>query len=164
MQEGWWVNYDTGKDFYINDHEFWIREPKNADKAGVPKSVQKNFVKFKVRDDREKFLVYIMQNAPLMRMRGHGVDITFEFFNRRSKAAIEAAHEAAHDYGGQLSTLNIYNLATNEFTSVTREEFDRLMDEDGYEGVMRAASQKFSRGSKAMMGELLKIAREIAAS
>jgi hypothetical protein len=164
MQEGWWINYDTGKDFYINDHELWIRESGNADKAGVPKSVQKNFAKFKVREDREKFLVYIMQNAPLMRMRGHGVDITFEFYNRHSKAAIEAAYAAAHDYGGQLSTLNIYNLATNEFTSVTREEFDRLMDEDGYEGVMRAASQKFSRGSKAMMGELLKIAREIAAS
>jgi hypothetical protein len=164
MQEGAWINYDSGKIFDVPEHETFIRDPKNADKMGVPKEVQKNFAKFKPVKDREKFLIYVMQHAPLMRMRGHGVDITFEFFNRRSKDAIEAVGIAAHDYGGELSTLNIYNLATNEVTSFTREEFDRQMEDSGYEGVLRVAFRKFDRTSKKVIMDLLAVAKEIATS
>jgi hypothetical protein len=162
MQEGWWVNYRTGKDFYVKEHETWIRQPGNADKAGVPAEIQKKFSKFKAVQDRDKFLMFLMESCPLMRMRGHGSDITFEYYNSNSRDAIEAVHKAAHDYGGRLSTLNIYNLMSHEMTSIQRDELDRVMDESGVEGVMRAASEKFSLDGSKMIKELLAVAKELA--
>jgi hypothetical protein len=164
MQEGAWINYETGKIFDITDHELWIREGKNADRLGVPKSVQKNFLKYSPMEDRIKFLLYLMKNAPLMRMRGHGSDITFEYYNRSSKDPIESVQKAAHKYGGDYSTLNIFNLATKEVTSMLRKDFDEIMDGDGYEGVMRVASRKFDARSRKMIADLLNIAKEVASS
>jgi len=166
MREGAWINYERSPTliFEVPDHELWIREPKNADKAGVPANIQKNFGKFRVREDRETFLVYIMQHSPLIRMRGHGADITFEYFSRRNKDPMEAVHAAAHEFGGQLSTLNIYNLATNEVTSMSRDDFDEVLDREGYEGIMRVATRKFDRTSKNVIAKILKLAREVASS
>jgi len=166
MKEGCWINYEKSPIVILDveDHEMNIRDESFANKLGVPKDLQKTFKKFKPREDREKFLTYIMQHSPLMRMRGHGADITFEYYSHRNKDPMEAVHEASHTYGGMLSTLNIYNLATNEVTSMQRVDFDEVLERDGYEGVMRVASRKFDARSEKIVSELLRIAKEIASS
>lgn len=79
MKEGYWVNYRSGKEFVIREHEQWIREPKNAKKLGLSANVIKSFSKFKAVKDRDKFLLFVMKNAPVMRIRGHGNYASFEY-------------------------------------------------------------------------------------
>ena len=79
MTEGYWGNYTTGQIFLIDEHEMWIRRGNNASKLGVPIAVQKRFKDFKVKEDRNQFLMFIFANSPVMRFRGHGHYITFEF-------------------------------------------------------------------------------------
>jgi len=157
MREGYWINYEAGKVFPIEEHETWVRNKANAKKLGIPDSAFKQFPKFKVVTDREAFLIFLMKEAPVMRVRGHGIDTTFEYYNRQCGDALEAIRQFAQDYGGPYSTLNIHNLATGELTSVVQNEFMELMDR-GCEEVIRA-SLKYSRQGRQIVRALLKTAK-----
>jgi len=159
MKEGWWINYRQDKKFPVDEHEMWLREGSNAKKLGISPDVIKDFAKFKRVTDRDKFLVYVMQNAPVMRVRGHGLMTTFEYHSRQRSDPLDAVWMFAKRFLGPLSQINVHNLATGEFISVTKDEFDELA-EKGYESVMRAAS-KYSDESKAMIRELILAAKEI---
>jgi hypothetical protein len=159
MREGYWINYETGNVFPIDEHETWVRNRANAKKLGIPASTFKQFPKFKVVDDREAFLVFLLKEAPVMRVRGHGIDTTFEYYNRQCGEALEAIREFSQKNGGPFSTLNIHNLATGEATSVVQNEFMELIDR-GCEEIVRA-SCKYGRQDKKIIRALLKTAKEL---
>jgi len=160
MKEGYWVNYKTGKDFPIHEHEDWIREPKNAKKLGVPKKVIDAFAKFKPKKHRDKFLLFIMKNAPVMRIRGHGNFATFEYSSRSRRDPMDAVWMWGQENAGPFTGLRIVNFASGEETSIMYGEFERLM-ELGPDEVMRAASVDRISVKKSIARELVEISKEL---
>ena len=123
MNEGYWGNYRTGQIFLIDEHELWIRRGNNADKLGVPEIVQKRFKDFKVKEDRNQFLLFIFANSPVMRFRGHGHHVTMEFSCADWGLPFELVLKWGNANAGALLWLIIVNFATNEVVQSTWEDF-----------------------------------------
>jgi len=136
MREGYWINYRTGKVFSISDHMQWVSDDRNANKLGIPKSVA---VLAKDIKDREKYLLFLMKNAPVMRVRGHGSFVTFEFDSRSRQDVMDAILDWGRQNAGPFTTMNITNFATKENTQIRFEEFENAMDSGGAEAVLRVA-------------------------
>jgi hypothetical protein len=141
MKEGFWLNFRNGFEVRVPDHEVWVRRPENARTLGIPEDVVAEFGSFRPEVDRERFLMHLMKNAPIMRVRGHGQQISFEYSSRRSKDAVEAAFLWAKRNAGPFSSIYIANLTTGETTSLLFKDFEELMNTGGYDAVMRQASK-----------------------
>jgi hypothetical protein len=111
MKEGYWINYRTGKVFKIHEHEQWIRDAANARKLGLSRQVIDGFCDFKPAVDRSRFLLFLMTKCPIMRVRGHGDDVTFEFRARSMARPMAAIRQWAGRNAGPMTLLNIVNLA-----------------------------------------------------
>ena len=159
MQEGYWINYENDdKVFEVREHELWLREAGNAKKLGVPPNVIKSFSKFIPVKDRDKFLLYVMNNAPIMRVRGHGSFVSFEYAVRSLKPIDTIAMWATQN-AGEFTTLNIINLATGENTSTSYSSFKETMDKGGADAVMLAAAgNKRMAVRKEIVREILRMA------
>ena len=90
MKEGYWINYKTGAVLFIDDHWNWLRAGNNAIRIGVPREVVAEFNRKDLRQDRIRFLLYVIRRAPLIRVRGHGASITFEFYAAEPAEALQA--------------------------------------------------------------------------
>jgi len=136
--EGYWANYSNGKCFPVDEHENWLRRGNNAEKIGVPAELAEEFSDYVPQQDRNKFLLTILDKTYLMRVRDHGEYATFEFSNRNIvKPLAEILIIAESPLGlGDYSTMHIINFATREEISISYEEFkdqyagneDRLSD------------------------------------
>jgi len=124
MNEGYWGNYKTGNLFLIYEHEMWIRRGNNADKLGIPQAIQNKFKDFIMIEDRNRFLSYIIANAPIMRIRGHGSYVTFEFNCADWTKPIELIRKWGKTNAGSLLGLNIVNFATNQAIQTNWENFE----------------------------------------
>ena len=160
MKEGYWINYGNGKVFPIDEHERWLRTPGNAKKLGLPANVLAMFKKFKPEKDRDKFLLFVMQHADVMRARGHGNYISFEYASSSRQQPMDAIWEFGKENLGPFSSLNIVNFATKENTQIMFQEFEELMQSGGYESVMRVASRKMSMNKRIAI-ELLALSKEL---
>ena len=144
MKEGYWMNFRTGMYFLIDEHELWLRAPGNAKKLGVPKKVIVSFSEFFPIKDRNKFLIFLMQHSPIMRIRGHGGYVTFEYSSRSKNDPLDAIEVWGKKKLGPFSEMHIVNLATNEMTNIRWDEFQKAVDGGGSESVMTDANtQKF---------------------
>jgi len=158
MREGFWINYKSGKAFFLEEHETWLRQPGNADKLGVSDALAHElFEKYEPVKDRDKMLTRLMHQAPVMRVRGHGNDTTFEFASHSKRDPLEAIADFAKKNLGPYSGLTIANLATGESNSLSYSDFKALMDEDNVEAVMRAASAERRRIAR----RLLRLAKKL---
>lgn len=142
MKEGFWINFNTGKTVEMPEHETWIRGAQNAKRMGVSDKTFEGFKKFKPVRDRDKFLLYVLKEEPLIRVRGYGQDVTFDMATRDRARVMEAIHEFAHTYLGAFSTLNINNYGTLEHMNVMRKDFDDMVERYGFEGMAKAAAVK----------------------
>jgi GNAT superfamily N-acetyltransferase len=141
-KSGYWINYQTGTEVGVGEHEMWLRNPQNAQMIGVPPQIVADFDKFEPVKDRDALLRYVMQHAPIMRVRGHGREISFEYSSSRSKGPLDAVWTWAEREAGPLTSLFIANLATGETTSMLYKDFVETMNNSGYEGIMRRASRE----------------------
>ena len=136
MTEGYWINYATNKMIEMPEHESWIRDPKNAKRLGVPENVHKMASMVK---DREKYLMFLMQHAPIMRVRGHGSSVAFQFCTHSRQDAMDSIWLWGKKNAGPFTWMSIDNFATRENTSMQFAEFEKQMDEGGAESVLRVA-------------------------
>lgn len=157
--EGYWANYETGKIFPINEHERFLRETGNAKKIGVPQRVVSMFKKFTPEKDRDKFLMFVMANAPVMRIRGHGNYSSFEYSSHSRREPLSVIWEYGKKNLGPMSGMNIINFATKENVQMSFQEFEENMQSGGYDAVMRVASAMTI--NKSMVAELLKLSKEL---
>lgn len=160
MNEGYWINYANGKVVPIHDHEIDIRNPQTWKKLGFNVKDMDLFKPFKVRNDREKFLLWLLQKYPLMRVRGHGNSVTFDFNSRSRQSPIDAIFEFGEDNLGPFSRISVNNYATKENVDMSYSDFVSLLDTDGAEGVLRVGSDT-PRVNSRVLRELRKIATEI---
>ena len=162
MREGYWINYaGAGKEVPVDEHEVYLRYPGNARKLGVPPKIIAQFGDFKPVVDRDKFLIFVMHNAPLMRVRGHGGMVTFEYASSSRSGPMDAIMEWCGKNCGPFTQLNIVNLASGENTQLTYQDFLDAEDRGGHDAVMRVGSVSVELQRK-IAKELLRIAKIIA--
>jgi len=159
MNDGFWINYRNGKVVQIHEHETDIRNPAIWKKLGFSAKDMELFKPFKLVNDRERFLLWLLQKYPLMRVRGHGVSTTFDFSNRSRQAPIDAIFEFGENNLGPFSRLYINNYATRGNIDMSFPEFESLMKSDGAEGILRVGSD--IRVNSRVLRELRDIATEI---
>jgi hypothetical protein len=113
MKEGYWANYNTGKVFLIDEHEMWIRREGNADKLGLSEKLfTATTAKYKPQKDRDEFLKNLMRHAPIMRVRGHGDVVTFEYSSKSEVKPWESIRRQGSEWFGPYTVVNIYNFET----------------------------------------------------
>ena len=160
MREGYWINYKTGQAHLIDEHSYWIKGPGNARKLGLPQNAIKEMEKFKLPDDREKLLIYVLYHAPVMRVRGHDTFVTFEFASHNRTDPMDTIFLWAKKNLGQYTMLNIVNLATRESVQMNLMDFQAKVEDGGYQAVLRAASSF----NKKLAKRILSIARSVLSS
>jgi hypothetical protein len=161
MKGGYWINYRTGKDFEIDEHETWLRRKGNAKKLGLPKKVVTAIKEFKPVKDREKFLTFVMQHAAVMRVRGHGNYVTFEYSSRSRRDPMDSIWLWGLQNAGPYTGMYIVNFATGEKTSIYWREFKEAMDSGGAEAVMRVASTEEFIWKEKIAEELLDLSKRL---
>ena len=125
MKEGYWINYKTKKVFEINEHELWIRNINNATKISLSEKTIDSFDKFKSGKDRDSFLIYVMRENPVMRVRGHGASITFEFNSKVLDDALQAIGKFCKDENiGDYMMLNVFNFENNKRFNCLYKDWD----------------------------------------
>jgi len=134
MRDGWWVNYDSrayvGLHCLGAEHEKVLRDPEyqNQKWLGIPHSVSKEFRSFKPRKDRVKLLKFAMKTLPLMRIRGYGSKVSFQFNRPESDPRpYMAVKRWIHRFGGDALLLVVTNLSTNMTVSVQASDWDTFM-------------------------------------
>lgn len=122
--EGWWLNYSTGRIIPVTEHERAIRSVGAAIAMKVPPRLFSHFSKFTVGKDRERFLKWLMSRTPLCRIRRHGVTTTCEFHAKTDSVAYRAIAKACSRLG--LVALNVVNLRTGKCQQVMADDLARL--------------------------------------
>ena len=141
MTEGFWINSKTNKFVPIDEHAMWITNEKNYKKIGLSKSIFNKIKNLNPQSDRVEILTSAMADG-LIRVRGHGTSITFEFSIPVS-TALWSIYAFLKKVGvGEFTGLYIANLRTKESISTTYGEFQRTLKNEGEEALLRAANTK----------------------
>ncbi len=120
MTEGFWGNYQTGKYFLIDEHESWIRRDGNAGILGLPDELVQQFGNY---PDRESLLPFLYHHAPVMRWRGHGESVTFEFACESWDAPLRLIHKWGEHYAGPFLHFRIVNFRSGEMKTLLWKDF-----------------------------------------
>ena len=123
MKEGYWINYATGSVRMVDDHENWIRRPRNAKEIDVsPPVLSAACARHAPRVDREAFLLYLMEKASLIRVRGHLTHVTFEYVADDDTAPLAAIRRFAADNIGDQMVLHVVNFGNKTTRTVQVRE------------------------------------------
>jgi hypothetical protein len=65
----------------VDEHASWIQKPENARLLGLPEEVQAELsaIPWDFNGPRREAILRLAMNSGLIRMRGHGASVTFEF-------------------------------------------------------------------------------------
>lgn len=79
MREGAWIH--AGHWHWITEHAFWIQKPENARLLGIPEEVmtQLSAIPWDFNGPGRVAILRLAMGEGLIRMRGHGAFVTFEF-------------------------------------------------------------------------------------
>ncbi|MDD5662822.1 MAG: hypothetical protein PHT71_01000 [Victivallaceae bacterium] len=125
MKEGFWGNYQTGHYFEIDEHERWIRRGNNAHMLGVPPEIIARFSEF---SDRETLLPFIWQHAPVMRWRGHGASVCFEFHSESWQMPLQLIDTWGKLFAGSYLHLHMVNFRNMEVRETLWKNFNGISD------------------------------------
>ncbi len=113
MKEGWWLSAKTGRYYEIDEHSYWISEPTNSKKMGLSASAIKLIGRLNPQIDRVRILKIAM-NEGLIRVRWHGVSVSFEF-TVPTVLAMKAIIRFGRKIGiGKLTHIYFANLLTGQ--------------------------------------------------
>jgi len=132
MNEGWWLDYKTKRFVSLLclsvDHEMAIRDIENQAWLSISASVVKELSKFRPRVDRDRLILYMIQQCPLMRVRGHGSYASFEYWSPSSDLMpYTAIQRWVIKYAGPTLVLNSTNLATGRNEQVVAKHWSAFI-------------------------------------
>jgi len=136
VREGYWCNYRQGAWFPIHEHEHWIRGDGNAKKLGLPDALIRTFGSFCLVKDRDIFLLCLMHQAPIMRVRGHGEHISFEFACEDPDAPLREIMGFLDKNAGPCTGVFIRNFAKDKALSASYEQLCQWVAQDGAGSIM----------------------------
>jgi hypothetical protein len=140
MREGYWINYRVGRVDLIDEHQLWVRRPGHAARLGIPQEAVAEFTRFDPATDRDEFLRFLMGRAPVMRVRGHGASVTFEFISTCGwQAPLDAIASFLADKAGPRLGLNIVDLGVPAVIAMDCARFIDVFSAGGAMAVAQAA-------------------------
>lgn len=115
MTEGCWIVAATGYYEYVDDHAHWIQVPEHAERLGLQAdAVQKiRLIKWDFNGPGRRAILLAAMAHGLIRGRGHGSSITFEF-TMPNQEAIQGAVPFLTDVAGPYTYSSFTNLNTLE--------------------------------------------------
>jgi hypothetical protein len=128
MKEGAWINVNTGKFEWVDEHASWIKRELNAEAIGLPKRIYQKIMDMDWDFDgpgRAEILYEVMKGG-FIRMRGHGSYWTFEF-TCDSYKALWCCLDFLMNYAGPYTNCRFSNLRTRESIELSFNEFQRTM-------------------------------------
>ena len=140
MKEGYWINARTGEKWRVQEHATFAKSQQGADAMGLPQRVRDEIEPLKLDyngPDREKIVVAVCK-AGFVRMRGHGSAWAFEFWGDAGHA-LWSIQQFTAVWGGPFTGMLVNNLKTNEQWRGSFQEFDKIIKDDGPDGLIRVA-------------------------
>jgi hypothetical protein len=130
-KDGHWLNYKTRQIRLIDDHENWMRRPENWKVIGIPSDMMEGLcADYTPRIERELFLLCVLVLFPLIRVRGHGVSVTFEFYSLDQESLVLEAivQSCQRTIGvGNHTCLKIVNFASQRFGIMSYKGFRKRL-------------------------------------
>lgn len=149
MREGAWIDARTGKYWWVDEHCKFVKRPADADKMGLPDYVRQKIEPLSCQGgygpEREAILIDVMK-AGFIRFRGHGVQLTCEFWGDTYKN-LWACYQFLQQMAGEMSYCVINNLKTNEQVALPFKELTERMKEDE-QSVLRIAKKILERSGR----------------
>lgn len=140
MKQGYWISSKTGQKWEVIEHATFAKDPSNP--LGLSEALV-NYLRPLSLDyigpDRAKIVTAVCK-AGFIRMRGHGASWTFEFWNNRS-TNLWHAHQLCTDWAGPFTHLTLTDLKTMEQWQGPFSEMDKIMKDEGPEGIIRLGSR-----------------------
>ena len=101
MREGAWINGSTGAYAWITEHASWIQIPENARKLEMPEEVIHRLKGMPWDFNGAGRLAILLEamGQGFIRVRGHGVDCTFEHTLPQARAIQAALPFMAENFG-----------------------------------------------------------------
>ena len=136
MNEGAWINAQTGAWTWITEHASWIQNPENARSLGMPEAVHAELAAiprdFNGPGRRE--ILRVAMDAGFIRSRGHGESVTFEFTLPPSVAIRAALPFMALNFG-PLTGCVFTNLTVGTSLGLSYKELLALVEQKGVRGL-----------------------------
>ena len=143
MKEGYWINPKTGQKWEVQEHCIFAKSPAGAAAMGLPPRVQEEIKGLSCdytdgSKEREGVVIAVMK-AGFMRMRGHGMQYSFEFWGN-TRDNLWAVLAFCQQMAGPYTHIVINNLKSNEQFAANFQDFEARMKRDEEE-VLRIATQ-----------------------
>ena len=115
MKEGCWIVAATGHYEYVDDHAHWIQVPEHAERMGLRGDVLQKIrlIKWDFNGPGRRAILLVAMAHGLIRARGHGSSITFEF-TVPVREAIKGVTQFLEAIAGPHSYCSFTNLKTQE--------------------------------------------------
>jgi hypothetical protein len=101
MKEGAWIDATTGDYRWLDEHARWLQRPGNAASLSVPDDVIVELCKipWDFNGSGRKSILLLAMDCGLIRARGHGASVTFEFTVPWDQAFLGARRFMADNFG-----------------------------------------------------------------
>jgi len=130
MREGCWIR-NTGDWHWITEHASWILKPENARLLRLPEEVQSELstISWDFNGPGREAILRLAMSAGLIRMRGHGSSVTFEFTLPMS-AAIQSVRPFMDQNFGPLTWCQFNDLDTGQSFGSFYKDLCKAMDNE----------------------------------
>jgi hypothetical protein len=132
MKEGAWINAATGDYHWLDEHAQWLQRPGNAASLGVPDDMigELGQIPWDFNGSGRKAILMMAMDQGLIRARGDGASVTFEFTIPWEQAVKGARRFMAENFGPSM-TCRFNSLSTGQTVDFFYGKFqDRLDQED----------------------------------
>ncbi len=130
MKEGAWIEASSGHYVWIDEHASWMQ--RHGREFGLPKSVWETICSIPndfAREGRERILRIVI-DCGFIRMRGHGVQVTFEF-SCSIEDTLRACQPILAAIAGPRLLCRFVDLQRRQFLEVEYADFSELLSADG---------------------------------
>ena len=130
MREGAWIQAN-GHWSWITEHASWIQKPENARLLGVPDEVQAELsaIPWDFNGPGREAILLLAMNSGLIRMRGHGASVTFEFALPMARA-IHSVRAFMDENFGPLTWCQFNDLKTGQSFGSFYKDLREAMDKE----------------------------------
>jgi hypothetical protein len=113
MREGAWINAHTGAWCWITEHASWIQHQENTRSLGITDEAHARLaaIPWDFNGPGREAILRVAMDAGLIRMRGHGAEVTFEF-TLPMEVAIRAVTPFMQAQFGPMTGCRFNNLRT----------------------------------------------------
>ncbi len=149
--EAYWLNIsksDNPKIYKVDDHAKFIKEMvENNDSKLINEFALKDKTIERVKelnpnnsDDYNELRVLAMRDGNMIRIRNQGPYVAAEFASRNKMDVFWTLYSFLVDFGvGDLTTLVLYNVLTNEKVTIKWKEFKDKLQNDSADEILRVA-------------------------